>query len=593
MLSIYRKSSALESLDNADIRSANVDTCLKKSSTLALRNAESSPNDENACPSPKRLKQQHDELSIIPQTFTTSHERQRVESTRHHRPNTGGKTVAAMRNLNKAGQNKRSSSKDDAQSLSTEQLKLLSRRIDPSAPLTSPHSSPTKPALPRSLSSISSSSQRTNSNHVTNKATPASSKKPGFSSSLYQTCSMIWSDKPPLLEDLQHDNIQYLSRLLKVRLSQAKARALASLEKKDTVDDLPVVRPRCETIRLSNKRHQCASSIVSGNSHHLFQRQARIRPYRQLPRTSTKTTSSKHTAPTASPQSTARKNVKTPVKRQGASTKGIVPVIQEDGSRVFVCEPCGKRYKNRNGLAYHLDRCRFLQEEQISNQQEDELLDEDDDEDNTTGEVRCICDTPQEQTGTMIECENCHTWQHMKCVEKQHDITIEDYQCPFCIDNISEPASTERPLRADHADEEDELAEDDEDTPQSSTPNDTKCEPTEQLTQDMMDDDLFLSVNNEETSEMEEESQQHAISEPWSQMMSGSSQDDMSFMHDPAFQTWGLSDFNLNPPSLLFSDNTANDDDINFPPSDIIPTEASQSDALWFEFANFDDDYQC
>ena len=249
-----------------------------------------------------------------------------------------------------------------------------------------------------------------------------------------------------------------------------------------------------------------------------------------------------------------------------------------------------------------MDRCRFLQEEQISNQQEDELLDEDEDEDNATGQVRCICDTPQQQMGTMIECEKCHTWQHMKCVEKQHDFVIGDYQCPLCIDAISESASSERPLRADNADdEEDELAEDDEDTaalppppPQSLTPNDTKYESTEQFTQDLMDDDIFLSANNEEISDVDEESQsQQLISEPWSQMMSGSSQDDMSFMQDPTFQTWGLSDFNLNPPSLLFSDNTANDDDINFPPSDIIPTEASQSDALWFEFANFDDDYQC
>lgn len=328
MLLVYRKSSALESLDNADIRGANLDHSLTKSSTPALRNAKSSPNDENACPSPKRLKQQHDELSIIPQTFTTSHQRHRVESIRPQRPHRGGKTVAAMRNLNKAGQNKRSVSKDDAEHLSTEQLKLLSRRIDPSTPLTSPHSSPKKPALPRSLSSLSSP-QPTDCSTVTK---TASSKKSGFSSSLYQTCSMIWSDKPPILEDLQHDNIQYLSRLLKVRLSQAKARALASLDKKDTVNELPLVRPRCETIRLSNKRHQCTSTTVSGNGHHLFHRQARNRPYRQLPRSSTKAISSKHTAPTASPQSTARKNSKTPVKRQSASTKGIVPVIQEDGN---------------------------------------------------------------------------------------------------------------------------------------------------------------------------------------------------------------------------------------------------------------------
>ena len=86
--------------------------------------------------------------------------------------------------------------------------------------------------------------------------------------------------------------------------------------------------------------------------------------------------------------------------------------------------------------------------------------------------------------------------------------------------------------------------------------------------------------------------------QPWTKM-SGSSQDENKFSN------WGFSDLSLlQPPSLLFSDNTMMDDDSSnlLPTSDILPPDEAYSssdlppaspDSLWFQFANFEDDYHC
>lgn len=82
---------------------------------------------------------QNKTYTVIPQTFTTNKEK--VESTKQ-RPRMGGKTIAAIHHL-PAGTVMTKPAR-----MSSQELKLLSRRIDPHEPLSSPHASPTKPPLP-------------------------------------------------------------------------------------------------------------------------------------------------------------------------------------------------------------------------------------------------------------------------------------------------------------------------------------------------------------------------------------------------------------------------------------------------------------
>ena len=149
--------------------------------------------------------------------------------------------------------------------LSAEQLRLLSRRIDPAEPF--------KPALPmmynpsprkrlraqrdntelsspiiRSSSSslpkmtidvddiiIDHTSSDTTTNFTTTTTTTTTTNNitnrssSSLASTLYQTCFDIWPGEPSL-GDLAHDKIKNLSELLKVRLSQAKFRVIAALE---------------------------------------------------------------------------------------------------------------------------------------------------------------------------------------------------------------------------------------------------------------------------------------------------------------------------------------------------------------------------
>lgn len=227
-------------------------------------------NDENVCPTESVAANQPtpavQPLAIVPQTFTTTNQKQRVERTRQ-RPSVGNKTVASMKNLSRL--------KDGAKErrLSAEQLKLLSRRIDPSEPLSSPHDSPTKPALPRVLSHASSHqmARRRHQHH--------------HHPRLYQTCSNIWSGHPPMLGDLSHDNIKYLSNLLKARLCQAKIRVLGANSNDDV--ELPLWPKRRRRVRLPIKRHQPApadSLTVVGNSRHLFHPRKRTAAKKKGPR---------------------------------------------------------------------------------------------------------------------------------------------------------------------------------------------------------------------------------------------------------------------------------------------------------------------
>ncbi|KAI9283262.1 hypothetical protein BY458DRAFT_530901 [Sporodiniella umbellata] len=79
-------------------------------------------------------------------------------------------------------------------------------------------------------------------------------------------------------------------------------------------------------------------------------------------------------------------------------------------TRLFKCEPCGKKYKTRNGLTYHLERCPL-------------------------NKINCICQNEKRKGAMMVECSACHTWLHATCVEP---VKEENYTCPRCSQSEKE-----------------------------------------------------------------------------------------------------------------------------------------------------------
>lgn len=177
--------------------------------------------------------------------------------------------------------------------MSPEQLRLMSRRIDPKQPLPSPHTSPSKPALPVLYSP--SPRKRSRLQQKQPKCPIPSTTLPSFHSpkpQLFQTCFDIWPGAPSL-GDLNHDNVKCLSELLKVRLSQAKFRLIAALEanddgrndplyaqlKTESDDSWPFTMMMRQKITLSHKRHQSTLPVTVGNGKNLtFQPRQRRAP---------------------------------------------------------------------------------------------------------------------------------------------------------------------------------------------------------------------------------------------------------------------------------------------------------------------------
>lgn len=84
---------------------------------------------------------QQQQLKHVRQTFTTNKNNERLEVTYPNRPTMGGKTISSIHHLP-------ASTTLHHNRMSSQELKLLSRRINPHEPLSSPHASPKKPPLP-------------------------------------------------------------------------------------------------------------------------------------------------------------------------------------------------------------------------------------------------------------------------------------------------------------------------------------------------------------------------------------------------------------------------------------------------------------
>ncbi|CAO3584533.1 unnamed protein product [Absidia cylindrospora] len=50
----------------------------------------------------------------------------------------------------------------------------------------------------------------------------------------------------------------------------------------------------------------------------------------------------------------------------------------------------------------------------------------------TAGEIRCICDDPHEEFGSMVQCDDCSYWLHINCLALDEANLDDTYRCPSC-----------------------------------------------------------------------------------------------------------------------------------------------------------------
>ncbi|KAI8078676.1 uncharacterized protein BX664DRAFT_270046 [Halteromyces radiatus] len=234
-----------------------------------------------------------------------------------------------------------------------------------------------------------------------------------------------------------------------------------------------------------------------------------------------------------------------PVSPLGSPSKPVLPAIftnnEEDDEQKpcpYVCTPCNKKYKTRNGLAYHLDRCVHIS---TINQSAAK----------PTG-VLCVCDHPTDDKGMMVQCDECQLWLHLDCLGTNDSVLDDIYHCPRCIEQSKRAKLVNLPK-----------SEEDSTNYISNIPTDIKSSTIQQ--QIWSDFDLAEKAKPTTT------------------------------INKNDVNMWGLSTADI--PSLLYSDAMPStlDDDLPYlmdlPSSDLSPHDLPPTD--WFQFANFDDDFHC
>ncbi|KAF7723305.1 hypothetical protein EC973_002102 [Apophysomyces ossiformis] len=46
--------------------------------------------------------------------------------------------------------------------------------------------------------------------------------------------------------------------------------------------------------------------------------------------------------------------------------------------------------------------------------------------------IQCICDTPHEEFGSMVQCDDCFSWLHLECLDLNDEVLEETFRCPAC-----------------------------------------------------------------------------------------------------------------------------------------------------------------
>ncbi|KAG2199713.1 hypothetical protein INT47_012849 [Mucor saturninus] len=504
----------------------------------------------------------------------------------------------------------------------------------------------------RKRQDLTKSTDRKRSRQHTTAANKARKSSLGdlISPTLYKTCVGLWPKEQHSLGDLGYDHIKALSNLLKVRLCQAKFKMMAKLDGDNELFTFlaeEYATPKHQStpsIQFSGKKQNKSMAVVVGNGKNLFRRNNNCNPLDVLAPSTEEATATTPTGtgsgaaktskaamiPPAASEATGggggekpkkRKvgrpittNVKAKRSKKKSATSDIVPVTLSDGTSVYVCEPCHKKYKNRNGLAYHLQRCK----NSSSNK---------DEEDKSESIINCICSQNTDEHGTMVQCDKCRIWLHSECVGLTEEALDDSFHCANCKERIEKDllqtlidtqTTSDREeqsissqdqishhlqelFRTPKEDEEDDLMhaplEYQDDCSEAGVPSSTQLH--------VWDDFSFSSTleksNNEAWNVLEED-----------------------YENDVPSSSWTMNDIGLfnQPPSLLFSDmSSAMEEETTTPllsdlatplpvtettpvpvatPTSVTDTREATTpaplhtaDGLWFQFANFDDDYQC
>lgn len=287
---------------------------------------------------------------------------------------------------------------------------------------------------------------------------------------------------------------------------------------------------------------------------------------------------------------------------------------------MYVCEPCHKKYKNRNGLGYHLQRCKYRvkeESEEGSNNSEESV-------------INCICTQNTDEHGTMVQCDKCQVWLHSECVGLTEDALDELFYCGKCKESPKQQVSF---IHTPTEHQEETMSSQDQINHHlhelfCQTPTEDGEEDEEDVFSMAIDDNseaLHVWDDFSFSSTLEKSNNEH-----WNLM-------EEDYENDHPSSSWTINDIGMfgQPPSLLFSDPMSSTlDDVNTPValSESTPTNINQdstttplpltettpnsiceassvcdattpamnshtpihtADGLWFQFANFDDDYQC
>ncbi|KAI8885813.1 hypothetical protein K501DRAFT_331674 [Backusella circina FSU 941] len=463
---------------------------------------------------------------------------------------------------------------------------------------------------------------------------------------LFKSCSSIWPASSHSLGELSHQNITELSNLLKIRLCQAKFKMMATLDQENDLfdflnDEYVPPQPKVHHIIHLPNTHSQSTMAVIGNGKNLFRRYKSQNnnsnnnsngSSKKLPVTAKENGNNESSGGKKQKQNSQSGKTKRSIKRKSVACD-IPSVILSDGTKVYVCEPCGKKYKNRNGLTYHLERCK----NKVKKEEPAKSL-------------NCICSQPSNKhdNASLIQCEKCRSLLHTECMGLTADVsTHNDFICPHCKDDskqqqhedentqitVSTIISKPSPLLLDdlHIVDDEDDEDEEENTRKEEQHNTTQNNETSNHIQisniNSNDNDNDPSSTLHAWEDFSFSSALDKMFEPWSML---SEEEPFSSQLDSADipSQWNMNNVLNQPPSLLFSDatmsSTLEDDSImvsseltplpiseHTPPTTLaimpdpptvinnnnnnsVNTPAQHSgDGLWFQFANFDDDYQC
>ncbi|KAI9259353.1 hypothetical protein BY458DRAFT_517131 [Sporodiniella umbellata] len=59
--------------------------------------------------------------------------------------------------------------------------------------------------------------------------------------------------------------------------------------------------------------------------------------------------------------------------------------------------------------------------------------------------IQCVCDTPQDEFGGMVQCDDCLVWLHVDCLALDEEALADSYRCPPCCVTLG-PAVQPAPM---------------------------------------------------------------------------------------------------------------------------------------------------